>query len=133
MTQPLRSFLFVPATDLRKVEKAFSTNADAVILDLEDAVAVSEKVRARSLVVDILSRERRNGIYVRVNGVNTPWIVGDIMAVVGSQPAGIMLPKAECPEEVRRVDWLIGRLEREYCHCHLRTLRLLHWLKLPAA
>ncbi len=114
MTQPLRSFLFVPATDLRKVEKAFSTNADAVILDLEDAVAVSEKVRARSLVVDILSRERRNGIYVRVNGVNTPWIVGDIMAVVGSQPAGIMLPKAECPEEVRRVDWLIGRLEREY-------------------
>jgi citrate lyase subunit beta/citryl-CoA lyase len=83
-------------------------------LDLEDAVAVSEKVKARSLVVDMLSNVRRDGIYVRVNGVNTPWIVGDLMAVVGDRPAGIMLPKAECPEEVRRVDWLIGRLEKEY-------------------
>ena len=114
MTGPLRSFLFVPATNPRKVEKAFSTNADAVILDLEDAVAVSEKVKARGLVVDVLSNERRDGIYVRVNAVNTPWIVGDIMAVVGNRPAGIMLPKAECAEEVRRVDWLIGQLQKEY-------------------
>ena len=114
MTGPLRSFLFVPATSPRKVEKAFSTNADAVILDLEDAVAVSEKVKARGLVVDVLSNERRDGIYVRVNAVNTPWIVGDIMAVVGNRPAGIMLPKAECAEEVRRVDWLIGQLQKEY-------------------
>jgi citrate lyase subunit beta / citryl-CoA lyase len=114
MTRPLRSFLFAPATDLRKVDKALSLDADAVILDLEDAVAVSEKMRARSLVVDVLSRVRREGVYVRVNGVNTPWVVGDIMAVVGNRPMGIMLPKSECAEEVRRVDWLIGQLEREY-------------------
>jgi citrate lyase subunit beta/citryl-CoA lyase len=114
MTGLRRSFLFAPATDLRKVDKALSLNADAVIIDLEDAVAVSEKVRARSLVVDVLSRVRRDGIYVRVNGVNTPWILGDVMAVLGNRPAGIMLPKAECPEEVRRVDWLIGQLEMEY-------------------
>lgn len=114
MTGPRRSFLFAPATDLRKVDKALSLDADAVIIDLEDAVAVSEKVRARSLVVDVLSRVRRDGVYVRVNGVNTPWILGDFMAVLGNRPAGIMLPKAECPEEVRRVDWLIGQLEREY-------------------
>ncbi|MBI4965032.1 MAG: CoA ester lyase [Desulfomonile tiedjei] len=114
MKGPLRSFLFVPATNPRRVEKAFSSNADAVILDLEDAVAVSEKMKARSLVVDVLSRMRRDGTYVRVNGVNTPWIVGDLMAVVGGRPAGIMLPKAECPEEVKRVDWLIGQLESEY-------------------
>ncbi|MFZ0931099.1 MAG: CoA ester lyase [Syntrophobacteraceae bacterium] len=114
MIGPFRSFLFVPATNLRKIEKAISSNADAVILDIEDAVAVSEKVKARALVVDVLSNERREGIFVRVNGVNTPWIVGDIMAVVGNRPAGIMLPKAECPEEVRRVDWLIGQLQKEY-------------------
>lgn len=114
MTRPLRSFLFAPATDARKVDKALSLEADAVILDLEDAVAVSEKVRARSAIVDILTGVRRGGVYVRVNGVNTPWVVGDIMAVVGNRPAGIVLPKAECPEEVRRVDWLIGRLEHEY-------------------
>jgi len=114
MTGLRRSFLFAPSTDLRKVDKALSLDADAVIIDLEDAVAVSEKVRARSLVVDVLSRVRRDGIYIRVNGINTPWISGDIMAVLGNRPAGIMLPKAECPEEVRRVDWLIGQLEREY-------------------
>jgi citrate lyase subunit beta / citryl-CoA lyase len=109
-----RSFLFAPSTDLRKVDKALSLDADAVIIDLEDAVAVSEKVRARSLVVDVLSRIRRDGIYIRVNGINTPWLSGDIMAVLGNHPTGIMLPKAECPEEVRRVDWLIGQLEMEY-------------------
>lgn len=114
MAAPLRSLLFAPATDLRKVDKALSLDADATILDLEDAVAVSEKVRARSLVVDVLSRARRAGVYVRVNGVNTPWVVGDLLAVVGNRPAGIMLPKAESPEEVRRVDWLIGQLEQEY-------------------
>ncbi len=114
MTRLRRSFLFAPATDLRKVDKALSLDADAVIIDLEDAVAVSEKVRARSLVVDVLSRVRRDGVYIRVNGVNTPWILGDIMAVLGNRPAGIMLPKAECQEEVRRVDWLIGQLEIEY-------------------
>ncbi|HHW43129.1 MAG TPA: CoA ester lyase [Desulfotomaculum sp.] len=114
MTRPLRSFLFAPASDLRKVDKALSLDADAVILDLEDAVAVSEKVRARSLVLDVLGRAGRVGIYVRVNGVNTSWIVGDLMAVVGSRPAGIMLPKAENAEEIRRVDWLIGQLEEEY-------------------
>ncbi len=114
MTGLRRSFLFAPATELRKVDKALSLDADAVIIDLEDAVAVSEKVRARSLVVDVLSRVRRDGIYIRVNGAKTPWILGDIMAVLGNRPAGIMLPKAECQEEVRRVDWLIGQLEMEY-------------------
>ncbi|MEW6111561.1 MAG: CoA ester lyase [Thermodesulfobacteriota bacterium] len=114
MSGPLRSLLFVPAANPGRVGKALSSNADAVILDLEDAVAISEKVRARSLVVDVLSQARRDGIYVRVNGVNTPWIVGDLMAVVGGRPAGIMLPKAESSEEVRHVDWLIGKLENEY-------------------
>ncbi|MCS5695918.1 HpcH/HpaI aldolase/citrate lyase family protein [Desulfofundulus thermocisternus] len=114
MDKPLRSFLFAPATDLRKVDKALSLEADAVILDLEDAVAVSEKVRARSLVLDVLGCADRKSIYVRVNGANTRWIVGDLMAVVGGRPTGIMLPKAEDAEEVRRVDWLIGQLEREY-------------------
>ena len=114
MTRLLRSFLFVPATDLRKVKKALSTDTDAVILDLEGGVAASDKVRARSLVVDVLSSVQPSGIYVRVNSVDSPWIVGDLMAVVGNRPAGLMLPKTECPEEVRRIDWLVGQLEKEY-------------------
>lgn len=114
MIRPLRSLLFAPAIDRRKVDKALSLDADAVIVDLEDAVAVAEKVRARSMVVDLLSRVQRDALYFRVNGANTPWILGDIMAVVGNSPAGIVLPKAECSEEVRRVDWLISRFEIEY-------------------
>lgn len=114
MIKPLRSLLFAPGSDLYKVDKALSLNADAVILDLEDAVAVSEKVRARSLVLDVLGRTGLKDIYVRVNGVNTNWIVGDLMAVVGGRPSGIMLPKAEYAEEIKRVDWLISQLEREY-------------------
>lgn len=114
MKGPLRSFLFVPANDTRKVEKAFASDADMVILDLEDAVAISEKAKARSLVVDVLSRERREGVCVRVNGIDTPWIAGDLMAVVGNRPEGIMLPKAESAEDIRKVDWLISQLEADY-------------------
>ena len=62
----------------------------------------------------MLSRAKHDALYVRINGVNTPWAVGDIMAVVGNSPAGIVVPKAECAEEVRRVDWLVAQLEKEY-------------------
>ena len=114
MSQPLRSFLFVPATDQRKVDKALTLKADAIILDLEDAVAISEKIRARSRVAEILHQVPTDRIFVRVNGVSTPWVVGDLSAIVGRCPRGVILPKAESPEEVRRIDWLIGQLENEH-------------------
>ncbi len=112
--RPRRSMLFAPASDLRKAEKAMSLEADGVILDLEDAVAVSEKVRARSLALDMLGRAGGKAVYVRVNSVTSPFVVGDLLAVMGGRPSGIMLPKAESAEEVQRVDWLMSQLEKEY-------------------
>lgn len=109
----LRSFLFTPANHPRRVEKALSLDADAVILDLEDAVAVSEKIAARADAVAALSRPRNGKAYVRVNGLATPWCLGDLLAVVVQGLDGIVLPKVESAADLRTIDWLITSLERE--------------------
>lgn len=109
----LRSFLFTPANHPRRVEKALTLGADAVILDLEDAVAVSEKVAARSAAREALARPRTGRAYVRVNGLGTPWCLGDVLAVVGPGLDGIVLPKVESAADLRTIDWLITSLERE--------------------
>src|SRR5690349_14054196 len=93
--QPLRSFLFAPGNHVRRVEKALSLDADAVILDLEDAVAVAEKRATRDAIVTALSRPRRQLLYVRVNAVDTEFCYGDLVAVVRPGLDGIILPKVE--------------------------------------
>jgi HpcH/HpaI aldolase/citrate lyase family len=76
--QPLRSFLFAPGNHARRVEKALSLDADAVILDLEDAVATAEKRTTRDAVIAALTRPRRPLLYVRVNAVDTEFCYGDL-------------------------------------------------------
>lgn len=110
---PLRSFLFTPGNHPRKVEKVFSVGADAVILDLEDAVAIAEKVATRATVVEALKRPHRGLGYVRVNAIDTVYCYGDILAIVGPWLDGIMLPKVEAADQLKTVDWLLGQLERE--------------------
>lgn len=112
----LRTFLFAPGNHARRVEKAFTLGADAVILDLEDAVAVSEKVATRKTVVEVLSRPRpANGTkgYIRVNAIGTPWCLGDLLEVIRPGVDGIVLPKVESAADLRTIDWLIANLERE--------------------
>lgn len=109
----LRSFLFAPGNHPRRVEKALSLGADAVILDLEDAVAVAEKAATRQTIVAALSRPRRCRGYVRVNAIGTPWCLRDLMDVVGPGLDGIVLPKVESAADLRTIDWLITNLERE--------------------
>ena len=89
----LRSMLFAPGNHARRVEKALSLQVDAVILDLEDAVANTEKAATRELVVAALSAPRRCLGYVRVNALGTEWAYGDLVAVVRSGVDGIVLPK----------------------------------------
>lgn len=110
---PFRSFLFAPGNHPRKVEKVFDCGADAVILDLEDAVAKSEKVATRSVIVEAMQRPRSNLGYVRVNGHHTEFCYGDLVAVVGPGVDGIVLPMAESAAQLQAVDWLIENLERE--------------------
>ena len=93
----MRSLLFVPGDSERKLEKGFQSDADVVIVDLEDSVAASNKAEARRLAAAFI-RERRNeitaSIYVRVNDLASGLIDDDLAALVAVAPDGIMLPKA---------------------------------------
>lgn len=111
--QPLRSFLFAPGNHARRVEKALSLDADAVILDLEDAVATAEKPATRQAIAAALGRPRRGWLYVRVNAVDTEFCYGDLVAVVRHGLDGIILPKVESAAGLATVDWLLAQLERE--------------------
>jgi citrate lyase subunit beta/citryl-CoA lyase len=108
-----RSYLFAPANHARRVEKALALPADAVILDLEDAVALREKPAARDAVVAALARPRRVRVYVRVNAPSTPLCHGDLVSVVPARPDGIVIPKIETADELRAIDWLMAQIEGE--------------------
>ena len=108
-----RSFLFAPGNHPRRVEKALSLDADAVILDLEDACPIAEKVATRSRRRRRLSAPRTCLGYVRVNATSTEFGYGDIVAVVHKGVDGIVLPKVETADEIRAVDWVIANLEKE--------------------
>jgi citrate lyase subunit beta/citryl-CoA lyase len=112
--QPLRSFLFAPGNHARRVEKALSLDADAVILDLEDAVATAEKRTTRDAVIAALTRPRRPLLYVRVNAVDTEFCYGDLAAIVRPGLDGIILPKVESAGGLATVDWLLAQIEREH-------------------
>ena len=112
-TRPLRSFLFAPGNRARRVEKALTLDADAVILDLEDAVATAEKAATRKVVAAALERPRQGLLYVRVNAVDTEFCYGDLVAVVQSGLDGIILPKVESPADLATIDWLLAQLERD--------------------
>ena len=108
-----RSFLFAPGNHPRRVEKAFSLDADAVILDLEDACPVAEKLATRSIVVAACQSRRTCLGYVRVNATSTEYGYGDIVAVVHTGVDGIVLPKVETADEIKAVEWVITNLEKE--------------------
>jgi citrate lyase subunit beta/citryl-CoA lyase len=108
-----RSFLFAPGNQARRVEKALSLDADAVILDLEDSVAATEKEAARGPVAGALSRARRGRVFVRVNAPSTPFCYGDLVAVIRAGLDGIVVPKIESAADLHAVDWLMANLERE--------------------
>lgn len=110
---PFRTMLFAPGNHPRKVEKVFNAGADAVILDLEDAVAIAEKLASRAVVMAAMQQPRRCLGYVRVNGMETEFCYGDISAVVKPGVDGIILPKTECADQLKTADWLITQLERE--------------------
>jgi citrate lyase subunit beta/citryl-CoA lyase len=110
---PLRSLLFAPGNHARRVEKALSLQADAVILDLEDAVAIAEKPATRAMVAAALERPRQGLLYVRVNAIDTDFCHGDLVAVVQRGLDGIILPKVESANTVVTIDWLLAQLERD--------------------
>lgn len=108
-----RSFLFAPGNHARRVEKCLTLGADAVILDLEDAVANAEKEATRAIVINALRAPRRCQGYVRVNALGTQWCHGDFLAVVTAGVDGIVLPKVESASDLQTAEWLLKALERD--------------------
>ena len=108
-----RSYLFAPGNHERRVEKALGLGADVVILDLEDAVAISEKKSTRELINKTLEQPRNCAVFVRVNAYDTEFCYGDICSIVSENLDGIVLPKLESSEDLRSIDWLLGNLEQE--------------------
>jgi citrate lyase subunit beta/citryl-CoA lyase len=108
----LRSLLFVPADSERKLEKAGSAGADALILDLEDSVAAANRPTARRLAVDYLEQAKGGpALFVRVNPIGTADCEADLDAVVAAAPAGLVVPKAESPGALAELDREIIRRE----------------------
>lgn len=109
-----RSLLFVPVTNDKFVRTGADRGADGVILDLEDAVAPSEKERARTLIADAIPQVSRNGGDVLVR-VNRPWrlLVRDLEAAVVPGIAALMLTKVDSPEHVLACADIVSELESE--------------------
>ena len=106
-----RSLLFVPGDSERKLEKALAGEADLIILDLEDSVAPSAKPGAREHVAKALGQGNRSKpLWVRINPLDTPDAMQDLVAVVQHRPDGIMLPKAT-PVEARLLGHYLMALE----------------------
>jgi citrate lyase subunit beta/citryl-CoA lyase len=113
----MRSLLFVPGDSERKLAKAVSSGADALILDLEDSVAPANRSAARVLSADFLREARSSAnrplLYVRINPIDGPDWEADLAAVMPSQPDGIIMPKPNSGEDVDRLSMALGHAESE--------------------
>ncbi len=105
-TRPRRSVLYMPASNAKAIEKARSLPCDAVILDLEDAVAPEAKEMARAQAIEAIaaggfgSRE----LIIRANGLDTPWGADDLAAAAEAAPDGILVPKVNDAADVARYE-----------------------------
>jgi citrate lyase subunit beta/citryl-CoA lyase len=110
----LRSMLFVPADSERKLDKALGSRADALILDLEDAVAPARKPAAREAAAAFVAAQAKAlpaSLFVRINPLDSGLALDDLAAVVVPGLAGIMLPKTTSAEDVRRLGLYLDALE----------------------
>lgn len=103
--RPMRSVLYMPGTNPRALARARELDADALILDLEDAVAVSAKEEARAGVAQALRQGGygRRSVVVRINALDTPWGRADVQALAPLRPDALLLPKVERPEQLAEV------------------------------
>lgn len=105
----IRSFLFVPASRVDRFEKALDTEADAVIIDLEDAVAIDAKAAARDALCDWVEEQIKEDesvlkrIWVRINPLNSPWGHDDMDALSEFPLGGWVVPKAENTYDIEQV------------------------------
>ena len=112
--RPRRSVLYMPGSNARALEKARSLDADALILDLEDAVAPDAKETARAQVCDAV---RQGGyghreVVIRINGLDTPWGRDDLAAAVAARPDAILAPKVSQASDIFTLTGHMGHADR---------------------
>ena len=109
---------FVPGANEKMLAKGLDTAADALVLDLEDAVLPERKDEARTVIAGWLAEVDfgRHERVVRINPVDTPWFRADVEATMAHPPDAYLVPKVHGPGDVRLVDRLVGELEGRYGH-----------------
>lgn len=110
----LRSMIFTPGHRRDLIEKAIRSGSDAVIIDLEDAVALEAKPQARELLSDLPPSPIP--LFVRTNGPETGMIWDDVIAAGSAGVAGLVIPKAEHPDIIIQIDGALTALEMTYGH-----------------
>jgi len=117
MKTPVRSFLFVPGDSERKLAKASSVAADALILDLEDSVSAANAQAARALTREYLDQNpagsRKQEIWVRCKPIQDPGALADIAAIVAGRPDGIVVPKVRSGDDLLALDHYLSALEAQ--------------------
>ena len=108
-----RSFLFVPGDSERKLENAAASNADALIIDLEDSVAESERPRARKTAREFVSSHGDRVLWVRINPLDTEDALADLRELMPAGPAGIVLPKPQSARDAFQLAKLLDVFEQE--------------------
>lgn len=111
-----RSWMFVPGHRQRMIDKALGLNSDAIMLDIEDGVAPNEKDAARKNIAESLGREKSPGAptrFVRINAIGHPRMDADLEAVVRPGLEGLVCPKVDTPDEVRKVDAILNDREAQ--------------------
>jgi citrate lyase subunit beta/citryl-CoA lyase len=115
MSMILRSMLFVPADSERKLAKARGSNADALILDLEDSVGPQNRPRARELLCEHAKTAAGSpALWVRINPVGSVDCTADLEAVVAAKPVGVVVPKPKSPDTLRALDMELSKRERAH-------------------
>ena len=110
----VRSWMFVPGHRQKMIDKALGLNADAIMLDIEDGVAPNEKDTARKNIADSLGREKASGSparYVRINAIGHARMDADVEAVIRPGLEGLVCPKVDTPDEVRRLEAILNERE----------------------
>jgi citrate lyase subunit beta/citryl-CoA lyase len=104
--RPRRSVLYMPGANERALEKAKGLDADALILDLEDAVAPDAKAEARARVCDLVlaGAYGTKEVAIRANGLDTEWHAADIAAIAAAGPAAVVVPKVNSVDDVRKIE-----------------------------
>ena len=108
--RPRRSVLYMPGANARALEKSRSLPADALIFDLEDAVAPDAKLTARKQVIQAVEAGGygKREVFIRTNGLNTPWGYDDLVAAAKAGPDAVLLPKVESAEMVRQAESVLA-------------------------